>query len=196
MDQEKAIARLEALMLLAAREADAKHAAVFVPVGRSLSLVTQMGLDQAALDLTYAAWARHERRLQAGVTVRYGRVAVWPIFHMQNLVALVYLDSAPEVFPNDPSREHGHMLAASLTYVTPRTPASTYLACGLSQGDAVHVMETDQLAMLLRAHEGNVAAVARQLGVRRETVYHRAARANLDVDDFRPRPRRLRLRTV
>jgi transcriptional regulator of acetoin/glycerol metabolism len=115
---------------------------------------------------------------------------------MHNLVALVYLDSAPEVFPNDSSREHGLLLAANLTYVQPRTPASSYLACGLSQGDAVHVMETDQLAMLLRAHEGNVAAVARQLGVRRETIYHRAARANLEIDNFRPRPRRLRLRTI
>jgi hypothetical protein len=190
MDQEKALARLETLMTLVAREAGARRAAVFVPKGQSMVMVGQNIIDQAGLDLVYAGWSRHRARLTAGQTVRYGRAALWPILHLGQLVAVMYLDNAPANFPDDDARESGERLSASLAYIQVPTALGSYLACGLTYVDATAEMQKDQLAVVLQTHQGNVAAVARHFGVRRETIYWRAARAGLDVAAFRPGSRR------
>jgi DNA-binding NtrC family response regulator len=44
---------------------------------------------------------------------------------------------------------------------------------------------TDELIGLLRAHEGNVSHVARQLGLTRVTLYRQIKRAGLNADDYR-----------
>ena len=191
MDQEKAVSRLEALMTLVAREAGARRAAVFVPKGQSIALVTQMSLDQAALDLSYAGWGRHRAGLAAGQTVRYGRAALWPIFHLSQLVAVMYLDSAPPQFPDEPARESAERISASLAYIQAPTPMASYLACGLLYAEAATEIQHDQLAMALHVHQGNVAAVARHFGVRRETIYWRASRAGLSIADYRPNHRKV-----
>ena len=46
--------------------------------------------------------------------------------------------------------------------------------------------------MILTVYQGNVAAVARHFDVLRETIYARAARADIDINDFRPRRRHRR----
>lgn len=187
MEHDKALARLEALMLLAAREACATRAAVFVPNGRGLALVAQLALDQAALDLAHSGWARHRTTLYAGKTVRYGRAALWPLVRDGHVCALMYLDSAPEPFPDDDARQTGAQIAATMRHVTSPTPVVTYLSCGLTHVEAMAEIQGDQIAVLLALYHGNVTAVARQLGVNRDTVYARAHRAGLDLAEFRPR---------
>ena len=57
---------------------------------------------------------------------------------------------------------------------------------GLNPRLAAHVLRLWTLEALLRAHEGNVSAVARALGTSRSQVRRLAARHGLRPEAFRP----------
>jgi hypothetical protein len=188
MDQDQARGRLEALMLLAARDAGATRAAVFAPTGTGLALAAQWALDQAALDIAHSGWARHRAELTAGKTVRYGQAVLWPLFSSgRDVCALVYLDKAPADFPDERGRANGAAIAAWMPNVKVPTPGTTYMASRLAHVEVVAEILADQLALLLRFFRGNVSAVANHLGVARMTVYDRIGRYQLDLAEFRPR---------
>lgn len=188
------MARLEVLAKLAAQDAGAKRSAVFVPGPKGLGLVAQFGVDQGVLDLAQAGWASHRTKLCAGEAVRYGRSALWPIFRDGSLIAVIYLEATPADFPDDAGRDNMAQIASTLRYVDPPTAIASYLSCGLTHAESVDEIKRDQLAVLLDFFQGNVAAVARHLGVTREMVYLRARAAKLEVNAYRPKPRQLRPR--
>lgn len=194
MDKEQATARLEVLAKLTAQDSGAKRSAVFVPGPKGLGLVAQFGVDQSILDLAQAGWASHRAKLSTGEAVHYGRSALWPIFRDGSLIAVIYLEAAPADFPDDAGRDNMAQIASTLRYVDPPTVIASYLSCGLTHTESIEEIKRDQLAILLDLFQGNVAVVARHLGVTRETIYLRARAAKLEVNDYRPKPRQLRPR--
>jgi hypothetical protein len=189
--REPSDAALRAQLTLLTEDAGATRSAVFAPRDTGLALVTHCDVDQTALDLAQAGWARRREHLRAGRLVRYGRTVLWPLFDGPSLVALVYLDQVNEDFPNAECRGAGEQLRLRLARMQMPSPVGTYLAAGLSFIDAAEAVLRDQLAMALDVLDGNVSAVARRLRVTRETVYARAERFGLDVESFRrQRPRR------
>lgn len=193
MDSKQALSRLCSLLKVMADEAGAECAALYAPASGGLSLVKQVGLDQAASDLVFAAWAKHEARLSAGQPVRYGVAVFRPLFDKRErkLVAVLFLDHMADDFPEDLWLDVCGRIVRLMQFVEPTNPIATYLACGLNYIDAVAELERDRLAVALRQTDGNVSAAARRLGICRDTVYVRAAQLGMDVRAFRlRRPRR------
>lgn len=190
MYPERYEARLKALLMLIIAETEADRAALFVPRGSGLAILAQVEVDQATIDLAEAGWAHKQRELHAGQIVRYGRCLLWPLFDGPELAAMVFADRAPEAFPDDLSRQNGALLVARLKGMEMPTRVRAVVSAGVSADESLDEVQRDQLALLLRRFHGNVAAVARELGVRRSTVYRRADRHGLDASAFRPRPAR------
>ncbi len=164
-------------------------AVFFATQGGGLSLVWQASLDQTALDLVHAAWARKREELEAGRMVRYGLALVWPLFDGPRLVALAYFNSAIEEFPTEASRADAALLAARLATMRPEIALSSYMATGLSQPGAVEEVKRDQIYVAVDACQGNVSLAARRLGLTRQALYLRAAKLDVDIAAIRVRYR-------
>jgi hypothetical protein len=173
----------------AAALAEAQVAALFVPRhDGGLELKAQRELDQAGWDVTHVAWSAHHRALRQGQVVRVGPAVVWPLKAEGQLVAVCYLDQTRPGFPEEHETQHGHVLAERVRSLGRPNPIGPYVASVASP----EAEQRRQLEVVLRQVAGNVAAAARVLGVNRDTVYERAARFALNVDDFRPAPPRAR----
>lgn len=174
------------------RVARAEVGAVFVPRGDGLALVTQIGIDQPALDVVHACWFRNLPELRAGRIVRFSAACLWPLFNGPQIVALIYLDRAPADFPDDHTREDAALVAARAPRCGKPSALASLAGNGYRPADIGAQLERDQLVMLLRQHRGNVSDVAYAMAVSRDTVYKRAreARPLVDIDEFRPRKRR------
>lgn len=157
--------------------------------GGGLSLWWQAGLDQTALDLVHAAWARKRDVLDSGRMVRYGPALVWPLFDGPRLVALAYFNPAVEDFPGEASRADAAVLTSRLASVPAVGTLSSYLATGLSSADVVEEVMRDQIHVALEACAGNISMAARQLELSRQAFYLRAAKFNIDLQEIRNRIR-------
>lgn len=188
--------RLRVLLMRVVRRAQAKVAAVFVPRGEGLALVVQVGVDQAALDIAHAGWLRHNKTLRAGRVVRFGMARLWPLFDGPAITALVFVDRAPEDFPDERMREDGALIALRAPRCGKLSALDTYAPADYRPEDVIAEFERDRLVLLLRQHRGNVSAIATAMGVCRDTVYDRIAHADLDLAAFRPRTRERRLRAA
>lgn len=179
-------ARLKALLSLLAADACAQRAGLFVPRGSGLALVAQVDVNQKVIDLAEGAWARRRDTLLAGQAVRHGNGLLWPLFKGPEFMALIYLDCAPPDFPRDDDTTTGALLVGRLSRMELPSHVRSLLLAGVPARDSLKEAARDQLALLLRRFNGNVAAVARELGVRRSTVYRRAFRYELDPAAYRP----------
>lgn len=170
-----------------AEAAGAYAAALFATRSTGLALLTQIEITQGPLDITHTAWARRRARLEDGHIERYGAAVVWPLFDGPDLVALVYLDRAPQGFPDDETRETAAVLAARVGRSQLPVAMNSYLTTRLNDPRALEEFQRDQLAVSLHVSGGNVAASARQLGVSRQTVYARMDRLGVELSEFRRR---------
>jgi hypothetical protein len=180
-------ARLKALLGLLAADARSRRAGLFVPRGSGLALVAQIEVNQQVIDLAEGAWARRRDTLLAGKGVRHGEGLLWPLFKGPEFAALVYLDCAPPDFPRDQDGATGALLVGRLSRMELPSRVRSLLLAGVPARDSLKEAARGQLALLLRRFNGNVAAVARELGVKRSTVYRRADSYGLDTAAFRPR---------
>lgn len=156
-------------------------AALYSPAGSRLTLRAQRNLDQAAIDHVELAWLTQRRELERGGLVRLGPAVAWPLLNGRHeLVAIVFLSSAPAGFPDDVDQQNGAIIVRRVGQG--RTPT----AVGPQLAEAYGRDERERLVATLRLTAGNVAAAARILGVVRDTIYYRLERFGLTVADFRP----------
>lgn len=175
-----------------ARAAGAGHVVLYAPRPKGLALVAQIEIDQRAVDMVHVAWARKREQLEAGMIVAYGLSLVWPLFDGPHLVGLLYLDQAPDGFPDEKSRATAAVLAARLTTVTVASVVNSYFTTRLADPNLLDELVRDQTAVCLDANGGNVTQAARQLGISRQALHARAAKFGLDLDLFKQRHRRKR----
>lgn len=185
--QGPATSRIRLLLVTVAEIAGATCAALFAPRASGLALVVQFEVNQTAFDIAYGGWARKRDELEAGRCVRYGKAVLWPLFEGRELVAVVYLDRAPQDFPDDLSREDGAVIATRMRRLSIPSPFTSLSTTKLSARDALREMQRDQLATTLSELNGNVSAAARHLGIARETFYARAHRLDIEIAEFRKR---------
>lgn len=180
------VSRLRILLEALADQVGAECCAVFMPRQMGLGLVAYVEVDQVAIDVANGAWIRHSRKLEEGTAISYGQALVWPLFDNSRCVAVIYLDKAPaSITKDEDARRCVSDIVARLHRVVPPTLFNNYLAIGLSLADARREAERDQLIMALRLTAGKIRATARLLGVTRETIYKRADRLKVDLDEFR-----------
>lgn len=188
LDPNQAPLHLRWLLDGMARKAGAARAALFVRDEKRLLLAAQRDIDQQGLDAVQAAWAHKRSRLHAGEIVRHPRAVIAPLLDGARLLALVYLDRAAPDYPDAEDRLDEADVVACLR---PRPQASSVRhGASLSPAEATEENERERLALALDHWNGNVAAVAHDLKVARQTVYQRAARLGLAIEPFRSRRRR------
>jgi GAF domain-containing protein len=184
---------LEVLMALV----NGRSAGVFAVGKDRLTLFASRGIDQYVLDAVETLWKRGKERLRRGEPVYVpdtsadvelaGRpagpasLAVLPVHGGDELVALLYLDSAETHFcpPADVERlrRFSGMLARAVrpeTETGPRESAAGWEA--YLERTPVQDIERQKLLLLLNRNEWNIARVARLMGVTRRTIYLRLQR--------------------
>lgn len=184
--------RLKVLLERIAQRAHAEVRAIFVPRNDDLALVTQVGVTQVFIDIVKTTWVHRRKELLAGRLVRHGACIVWPTFDGPELSALLFLDRAPADFPDTPTREDGALIGARAPHWGLPSALAPYPARAQRLTSVVVHLLREDLIHRLTTHHGNVAAVARDLGVCRDTVYQRAERLRINIEEFRPLGRRLR----
>ena len=176
--------------------------AVFTRSEDRMALFASRGIDQEVLDVVQNVWGSFRDSLQ-GNEVFYvpdrpndrrlprpeaGSVpaafTVVPVFHDEELIALLYVDSLDPHFcaGHDLERlqKFSRIVAKAVTDSgdgRPRTSVDaweTYL-----ERTPVEDMEREKLLLLLNRNEWNIARVARMMGVTRRTVYLRLQRYNI-----------------
>lgn len=189
-------AHIRPLLQTLARQSGAGCAVLFFPRGRDVVIGPEFVRDtapavalQVAFDTTALAWgsARYRSELVAGRHIRLRRAVLWPLYEDGRLAGVVYLDQAPPPadFPSDRQRQflqriHNHALRCEVPH-----PVRSYLEELCVGTDVRGELERLQLEEALRAHRGNVSAVARRLRISRETVYARLQRCGLVPSVFR-----------
>lgn len=161
---EKILAQLVA-------ESGAKGGAVLaVQEGRLIPFVT-LGVDLDQLTSIRSAWRSVRPALASGRThAAEGRILA-PIGEGADLPGVLTLES-PRSFDEEDTQLMRALLAKALT--TPAgipSPVTSYLVATPPEE-----MAREQLLLMLRQHEWNIALVARRLGVTRRTVYLRLKR--------------------
>jgi GAF domain-containing protein len=186
---------LEVLMALV----NGRSGGVFAAAKERLTLFASRGIDQHVLDAVETLWTRGKetpRRGQpiyvpdcgadgdlAGAAGGPASLAVFPVFDGEELVALLYLDSAETHFcqPSDVERlgKFSGMLAKA---VRPDAEPAAREAAGWEaylERTPVQDIERQKLLLLLNRNEWNIARVARLMGVTRRTIYLRLQRYNI-----------------
>jgi transcriptional regulator of acetoin/glycerol metabolism len=121
---------------------------------------------------------------------------MFPVFDGDELVALLYVDSAEPHFcqASDVERlaKFSRMLARAVR-PEPEPPAREAIGWeAYLERTPVHDIERQKLLLLLNKNEWNIARVARLMGVTRRTVYLRLQRYNVP----RERVAKTRLRSA
>jgi Bacterial regulatory protein, Fis family len=183
----------------------AQRGAVFAIEPEGLVLCAGMGLDQAVLDATHAAWNEERASLNQGqISVRplAGRAghasAILPLRQGDALKALLYLDGTEASFV--PAVKEGRV-AESTKVVLRALERGAFPATArpvpkdwedyLASTPAEQVARA-QLIALLDRNEWNIARVARLMRVTRRTIYLRLDRYGVE----RKRVRKTSRRTV
>lgn len=196
---------LEVVMALV----NGRSGAVFAPSDERLTLFASRGIDQHVLDAVETLWRRAKDHLRGGQPLYVpdcsadrdlaqataggpASLAVFPVFDGDELVALLYVDSAEPHFcqPSDVDRlsKFSRMLARAVHPDVERAPRDTTGWEAYLERTPVHDIERQKLLLLLNRNEWNIARVARLMGVTRRTVYLRLQRYKI------PRERVLKTR--
>lgn len=187
---------LEVVMALV----DGRSGGVFSAADARLTLFASRGIDQHVLDAIETVWRRAKDQLRRGQPIYVpdtgadkdlahataggpASLAVFPVFDGDDLVALVYVDSAESGFcsGNDVERlaKFSRMLAQA---VRPAADPPTRDVAGWEaylERTPVPDIERQKLLLLLNHNAWNIARVARLMGVTRRTVYLRLQRYNI-----------------
>jgi len=199
---------LEVLMALV----NGRSAGVFAAGKDRLTLFASRGIDQHVLDAVETLWKRGKDQLRRGQPVYVpdtsadadlsGRaggpasLAMFPVLEGDELVALLYLDSAETHFcpPSDVERlrRFSRLLARAVrpeAEAAPREAAAGWEA--YLERTPVQDIERQKLLLLLNRNEWNIARVARLMSVTRRTIYLRLQRYNIPRERVpKTRPRR------
>jgi GAF domain-containing protein len=178
-----------------------------------LTLLASKGIDPHVLDAVRTLWGRGRDQLRRGEPISVpdtgtdrdlaravvggpASLAVFPVFDGDELVALLYVDSAePHACPaKDVERlaKFSRMLARA---VRPDAEPDALEAAGWEaylERTPVPDIERQKLLLLLNRNQWNIARVARLMGVTRRTVYLRLQRYKIP----RERVTRTRLRSA
>jgi GAF domain-containing protein len=187
---------LEVVMALV----NGRSGGVFAATDARLTLFASRGIDQHVLDAIETLWGRAKDQLRRGQPIYVpdagtdtdlaraaaggpASLAVFPVFDGDELVALLYVDSAETDFCPGTDLERlakfSRMLARAVRPATD-PPArdvagwETYL-----ERTPVPDIERQKLLLLLNRNAWNIARVARLMGVTRRTVYLRLQRYNI-----------------
>jgi GAF domain-containing protein len=186
---------LEVVMALV----NGRSGGVFSAADARVTLFASRGIDQHVLDAIETLWGRGKDQLRRGQPIYIpdtGRdedlaataggpasLAVFPVFDGEELVALLYVDSAePDFCPGthvERLAKFARMLAGAVR------PAADPPAHDVAEWEAylertsVPDIERQKLLLLLNHNAWNIARVARLMGVTRRTVYLRLQRYNI-----------------
>ncbi len=173
------------------------RAAVFgCPSGSQLTLELSHGVDQLALDLAHAEWARSPELLTGGAPA-YGQndersFLLLPCLHAGLVSGLLYAEIGVKSrrIPAPHLATFASILGRALQARAGLLPAEAEPdepgAEVVPQPDA----ERENLVLLLERNEWNVSRVARLLGVTRMTVYNRLRRFKVTRERVPKSPRR------
>ena len=177
-----------------------RSGAVFAGGEERLTLFASRGIDQNVLDAVETLWRRAKDQLRRGQPIYVpeaasdrdlasatsggpASLAVFPVFEGDDLVALLYVDSAEPHFcaPSDIDRlaRFSRMLARA---VRPEGERPSHDVSGWEaylERTPVEDIERQKLLLLLNRNAWNIARVARLMGVTRRTVYLRLQRYNI-----------------
>ena len=211
MDDPRRLAErtLEVVMALV----NGRSGGVFAAADERLTLFASRGIDKHVLDAVETLWGRAKDQIRRGQPIYVpdtrtdkelrsataggpASLAMFPVFDGEELVALLYVDSAEPQFcpPSDVERlaKFSRMLARA---VRPETEPAAREASGWEaylERTPVEDIERQKLLLLLNHNEWNIARVARLMGVTRRTVYLRLQRYNIP----RERVAKTRLRSA
>jgi transcriptional regulator with GAF, ATPase, and Fis domain len=200
---------LEVVMALT----NGRSSGVFEVADQRLTLFASRGIDQHVLDAVDRLWRRDKDQLRRGRPIYVpdtmtdkelphasaggpASLAMFPVLDDDDLVALVYVDSAEPHFCQASDVER--LAQFSRMLVRAVRPEQGPSAREHSSWEAylertpVQDIERQKLLLLLNRNEWNIARVARLMGVTRRTVYLRLQRYNIR----RERVVKTRLRSV
>ena len=128
--------------------------------------------DIAATRITQATelWTAHRDQLRKDGTAQSGEAVLAPIRDGEALVALVYLANPQGFEPVSITTFADALTKAVRLDTSGRTEDVLDVLLGRPEG------ERERLAAILNRNEGNIARVARLLGVTRRTIYLRMQR--------------------
>ena len=200
---------LEVVMALV----NGRSGGVFAAADQRLTLFASRGIDQHVLDAVETLWGRAKDQLRRGQPIYVpdtgtdtdlasataggpASLAMFPVFDGDELVALLYVDSAEPHFcqASDVERlaKFSRMLARAVR-PEPEPPAREAVGWeAYLERTPVQDIERQKLLLLLNKNEWNIARVARLMGVTRRTVYLRLQRYNIP----RERVAKTRLRSA
>ena len=200
---------LEVVMALV----NGRSSGVFEVADERLTLFASRGIDQHVLDAVETLWGRAKDQLRRGRPIYVpdtatdkdlacataggpASLAMFPVFDGDELVALLYVDSAEPHFceASDVERlaQFSRMLARAVRpEQRPPAPEPSGWEAYLER-TPVPDIERQKLLLLLNRNEWNIARVARLMGVTRRTVYLRLQRYNIP----RERVTKTRLRSA
>ena len=176
---------------------------MFSSLGEKLTLFASRGIDQQVLDAIQTLWRNHresferretlyvserntDRRMPRGVEPGPASLAVVPVFHEDELVALLYVDSLDPHFLTahdlDRMGKFTRIVAKAIVDTSRPVERSALRAEAWEsylERTPVEDMEREKLLLLLNRNEWNIARVSRLMGVTRRTVYLRLQRYNI-----------------
>src|SRR5712691_528399 len=185
---------LEVVMVLV----NGRSGGVFAVSDERLTLFASRGIDQHVLDAVQMLWSRGKDQLRRGQPLYVpdcaadrdlaaadgpASLAVFPVFDGDDLVALLYVDSADPHFcrPHDVERlaKFSRTLARAVRPEAEREPRERMGWEAYLERTPVQDIEREKLLLLLNRNRWNIARVARLMGVTRRTVYLRLQRYNV-----------------
>ena len=178
-----------------------------------LTLFASRGIDQHVLDAVQLLWSRSRDALRRGEPVYVsdwsadhdlssrgrpriaGGVAMFPVFDGEELVALLYVDSAETHFCQTHDVERwGSSRGSCPARCAPAQgcggPRRRTTGRAISRKTPVADIEREKLLLLLNRNEWNIARVAPSCGLTRRTVYLRLHRYNIPRERVRKTPLR------
>jgi hypothetical protein len=167
---------LRSHLLTLAVLANARVSALFLRTqdDQRLRLAASNTIDSTALETAETAWERRRDELKAGALLRIDAALLWPLLDDGRLAAVVYLEPARSPFPTPADRAAAQPLLARL-----RRGSATAVELAPEPAACPKGTLQDQLARLLSERGADVAAIARHLGLSRQTVLERMARLGL-----------------
>lgn len=187
---------LEVVMALV----NGRSGGVFAAADARLTLFASRGIDQHVLDAIETLWGRAKDQLRRGQPIYVpdtgtdkdlartmaggpASLAVFPVFDGDDLVALLYVDSAePEFCPGTDLERlatFSRMLARAVRPAADPPPRDVAEWEAYLERTPVPDIERQKLLLLLNHNAWNIARVARLMGVTRRTVYLRLQRYNI-----------------
>lgn len=147
------------------------------------------GAQQAAINVAGTAWAAARTRsdLRTGRVLLLKSEALWPLIDDGDVSALVYLSAVPADFPADRHRATLGRITYHARKLVPRDPTYDLVETALETVSlSLREFQLVQIQALLGRFAGNVTAVAKRLGVSRDTIYARCRELGVSPKQFKP----------